>query len=194
MSIREDRPESFPPTPDARRRRRRAPAERLAAGQGGVLTRRQAYATGLTRSEVRADLRAGRWAMVGNQTMAVHRGMESLGELAVAKECRKRGLPEPTRQVVRRAPNGKYFLDIYWEEWQVVVEVDGIHHTWAGQVVGDALRQNDLVLAGEAVLRLSLLGLRAKPDEFFAQIERALRNGGWAPDVIGGGRWGGRSR
>ena len=46
-----------------------------------------------------------------------------------------------TRQVVRRTPGGTYYLDLIWEQWGVVVEVDGIHHSWAQQVVGDALRR-----------------------------------------------------
>jgi very-short-patch-repair endonuclease len=67
----------------------------------------------------------------------------------------------------------------------LVVEVDGIHHTWAQNVVGDALRQNSLVLDGDRVLRLPLLGLRLCPDEFFAQIQEGLRAGGLAArDVI----------
>ncbi len=105
-------------------------------------------------------------------------GVRSLGELEVARECRRRGLPEPTRQVVRRGRNGTYYLDLVWEEWGVVVEVDGIHHSWATQVVGDALRQNDVSLQREVVLRLPLLGLRVAPDEFFAQIEQALADRG----------------
>ena len=105
-------------------------------------------------------------------------GVRSLGELDVARECRRRGLPEPTRQVLRRAKNGTYYLDVYWKPWKLVVEIDGIQHTWASQVVGDAIRQNSLALAGDTVLRLPLLGLRVAPDEFFAQIEDALAAAG----------------
>lgn len=101
-------------------------------------------------------------------------GVQSLGELEFARMCRDRGLPEPSRQVRRRGPNGGYFLDAYFEDWDLVVEIDGIHHTWAGVVVRDALRHNDLTLSGSRVLRLPLLGLRVAPDSFFAQIERAL--------------------
>jgi very-short-patch-repair endonuclease len=60
-----------------------------------------------------------------------------------------------------------------------VVEVDGIHHSWAQNVVGDALRQNSLAIAGDTVLRLPLLGLRLEPDAFFSQIEEGLVAGGW---------------
>lgn len=101
-------------------------------------------------------------------------GVRSLGELDVARECRARGLPEPSRQVLRRTKNGAYFLDVYWERWNLVVEVDGIQHAWANQVVADAIRQNSLAIRGDTVIRLPLLGLRVAPDEFFAQIEDAL--------------------
>jgi len=105
-------------------------------------------------------------------------GVRSLAELEVARECRRRGLPEPSRQVVRRGRNGNYYLDIMWKEWGVVVEVDGIQHSWAGQVVSDALRQNDVTLENAVVLRLPLLGLRVAPDDFFDQIEQALAQAG----------------
>jgi hypothetical protein len=101
-------------------------------------------------------------------------GARSLGELDVARECRRRGLPEPTRQSLRCVAGRRYYLDVYWEDWNLVVEIDGIHHTWAENVVGDALRQNSLAIEGATVLRLPLLGLRAQPDAFFAQIEQAL--------------------
>ena len=101
-------------------------------------------------------------------------GVRSLGELDFAHECRRRGLPEPSRQVVRRGKNGTFFLDVEFDDWGVVVEIDGIHHSWASQNVPDALRHNDITLQGSVVLRLPLLGLRVAPDDFFAQIEAAL--------------------
>ncbi len=79
----------------------------------------------------------------------------------------------------------RYYLDLYWEEYSVVLEVDGIQHTWADNVVGDALRQNALVITGDRVLRLPLLGLRLEPDAFFEQVEEALVAGGWQrPDNV----------
>jgi very-short-patch-repair endonuclease len=105
-------------------------------------------------------------------------GARSLGELDVAKELRRRGLPTPERQVLRKDRKHRYYLDLYWPEWKLVVEIDGIHHTWAQNVVGDALRQNALALTGDVVLRLPLLGLRLCPDEFFAQIRQAMLDAG----------------
>ncbi|CAN5435786.1 hypothetical protein BH10ACT10_BH10ACT10_03730 [soil metagenome] len=307
---------SMQPAPSVARRSRRRRAEALASSQAGIVSRRQLYAMGVTRAEVRANVRADRWRRAGRQSLCVHRGpltlearqwaavheagprgyldggsaliaaglrhfsmdrirvsvprgarvwrvrgldirqtrrwsrddlvedggvprarpavaavrhalwartqreaalaltmtvqqglasaeeialallavrrdkrrafaqgvvldlmggVRSLGELDVLRECRSRGLPEPSRQVVRRGRNDTYFLDLCWEEWGVVVEVDGIQHSWATQIVGDAIRQNDVTLQGARVLRLPLLGLRVAPDDFFGQIEQALR-------------------
>jgi very-short-patch-repair endonuclease len=109
-------------------------------------------------------------------------GARSLTELDFARECRVRGLPEPSRQVLRRAANGVYYLDVSWEEWRLVVEIDGIQHIAAENVVGDALRHNDVALDGETVLRLPVLGYRVARDEFFEQITRALRGAGCPVD------------
>ncbi len=105
-------------------------------------------------------------------------GVRSLGEHEFARMCRARGLPEPSRQVVRRGPGGRWYLDVCWERWGVVVEIDGIQHEWATNVVSDALRHNAITLDRAVVLRLPLLGLRVVPDEFFAQITAALAGRG----------------
>lgn len=105
-------------------------------------------------------------------------GARSLGELDVGRELRRRGLPAPQRQVLRRDGRKRYYLDLWWPECHLVVEIDGIHHAWAENVVGDALRQNSLALRGDTVLRLPLLGLRLCPDDFFAQIRQALLDQG----------------
>jgi len=107
-------------------------------------------------------------------------GVRSLGEREFARECRRRGIPKPTRQVVRRGRNCTYYLDVIWEEWGLVVEIDGIHHAWAQNLVQDALRHNDVTLQGTRVLRLPLLGLRVAADDFFEQIQRALGDAGYA--------------
>lgn len=107
-------------------------------------------------------------------------GVESMGELDVARLCHRRGLPVPDRQVVRRTKDKRYYLDVFWTTYRLVLEIDGIHHTWATSVVDDALRQNDLSLQSLTVLRLPLLGLRVAEGVFFAQVEQALRAAGWA--------------
>ena len=110
-------------------------------------------------------------------------GSQAMGELDFARLCRRHGLPRPDRQVVRKTSNGKAFLDAYWHAHRLVVEVDGIHHLQAPAVVGDALRQNDLSLDADVVLRVPLLGLRVAEDDFMRQIRQGLINGGWSDRV-----------
>jgi very-short-patch-repair endonuclease len=81
-----------------------------------------------------------------------------LGELDFAALLRERGLPEPSRQVVRELPNGSVYLDVRWDRLGLVVEIDGGHHAMALMPLDDALRQNDVVLTGETVLRIPCWG------------------------------------
>lgn len=106
-------------------------------------------------------------------------GAQSIGELDFARECRRRGLPKPDRQATLRGKGGRYYLDVRWFQFRVVVEVDGIQHAFAQMVVPDAFRQNEVSLGGDTVLRLPLLAFRVAADEFFDQIERALIANGW---------------
>ena len=106
-------------------------------------------------------------------------GAQSLGELDFAKLCRRHGLPEPDRQAVRKGPDGRTYLDVWWDRYGVVVEVDGIQHQWVQAIIPDALRQNRVSIDGETVLRVPVLGLRVASAEFMAQIAAALRAGGW---------------
>jgi very-short-patch-repair endonuclease len=145
-----------------------------------TMTVQQGLATaqeiGVELLRVRRDKRRGLLHALVNDLLD---GARSLGELDVARELRRRGLPAPERQVLRRDARNRYYLDLYWPQFHLVVEIDGIHHTWAQNVVGDALRQNSLTLDGDKVLRLPLLGLRLRPDDFFAQIAEGLRVGGF---------------
>jgi hypothetical protein len=106
-------------------------------------------------------------------------GVQSLGELDVARECRRRGLPEPDRQVVRHGRRGRTYLDVRFERYGVVIEIEGAHHGDAGQLVDDALRQNELAIARDAVLRIPIIGWRIDAVPFIDQVERALRERGW---------------
>lgn len=126
--------------------------------------------------DVRRDRRL---ALLHTVVLDLIGGARSLGELDFAAACRRHGLPEPSRQTVRKGKDGRYYLDVCWEDFGVVVELDGIHHTWAVNVVPDALRQNEVTLGDSTVLRMPLLAFRVAEDEFFDQILRALLAGGW---------------
>ncbi|MCD6639281.1 MAG: hypothetical protein LT071_05145, partial [Nocardioides sp.] len=67
-------PTHRPVRPASIRHARRRRVERLAATQEGVVSRRQVYAAGLTRAEVRANVRAARWQAVGRHVVVVTTG------------------------------------------------------------------------------------------------------------------------
>lgn len=100
-------------------------------------------------------------------------GARSLGELDFVRECRRYGLPAPTRQAVRSLPGGRIYLDAAWEDIGLVVEVDGGHHALALHTVEDAFRQNEITLGAETVLRLPVLALRLQERRFMEQVVRA---------------------
>ena len=102
-------------------------------------------------------------------------GAQSLGELDVVGLCRQWGLPEPSRQAVRRGPLGRVYHDLAGEDIGLVVEVDGGHHALALDPVDDALRQNEVSIGREVVLRIPVLGLRLHPERFMEQVVRAHR-------------------
>ena len=102
-------------------------------------------------------------------------GVQALGELDFARLCRRRGLPEPSRQVLRERPNGRAYLDVEWTELGVVVEIDGGQHGEPLNMLDDALRQNDVTLGNRAVLRIPNLGLILEPDRFLDQVALLVR-------------------
>ena len=103
-------------------------------------------------------------------------GAHSLGELDFAQKCRARGLPEPGRQVIRRGPRGRVYLDAGWEDVCLAVEIDGAGHRAGLAVTDDLLRQNAVTIGGELVLRMDLLGLRVQGDAFLDQVCQAHRD------------------
>lgn len=113
-------------------------------------------------------------------------GCEALGEIDFARECRRRGLPEPERQeVLRRAVGGRWYLDVRWPRFGLVAEIDGVQHQLPERATADALKQNESTLRKERVLKFTTLAVRTGDEEFYDQLRRALIMGGWdgAPSV-----------
>ena len=100
-------------------------------------------------------------------------GAQSLGELDFARMCRERGLPEPTRQAIRRVGANRAYLDVAWEDVGLVVEIDGSQHQWGVAATDDQFRQNALVIGGDRVLRMTLMGLRLDSERFMDQVSAA---------------------
>jgi hypothetical protein len=118
------------------------------------------------------------WAIIGD----IRDGVRSLGELDFAKQCRQAGLPEPDRQVLRDLGDGVCYLDCFWDRYDLVAEIDGIHHAEAAHVTKDALRQNEITNQRATVLRIPVVGLRTEPARFLDQVRAALLARGWTPN------------
>ncbi len=121
----------------------------------------------------------GRRLLVRQIVIDVTDGAQSLGELDFTRLCRVRGLPPPEHQLVRHGPRGRIYLDVGWPSFGVTVEIDGAQHRTGLEVVSDNLRQNGVVLTGQRVLRVPVIGLRLAPSPFMDQVEAALVAGGW---------------
>lgn len=108
-------------------------------------------------------------------------GVRSLNELDFALECRRRGLPEPSRQVVRRGRRGRIYLDVYWAAFRVALEINGVQHGRLDTSMADELRAIDLQVRQDAAVQVSVLTLRCDPDPFFAKLAELLVARGWRP-------------
>lgn len=101
-------------------------------------------------------------------------GAHALGELDFARLCRAHALPRPSRQEVRQRPNGRTYLDVWWESHRAGAEIDGAQHGWGLRAAEDSLRDNEMVIGGEAVLRIPVLLLRTDAARVMDQVARFL--------------------
>lgn len=103
----------------------------------------------------------------------------------VLRLCRQFGLPEPSRQVVRRDSAGRRrWLDVCWDDYGLVVEVDGLFHMTAQSWWADMWRGNDHTVALEGVLRYPTRAIRTQPRRVAEQIAAALRARGWRGSLV----------
>ncbi|WP_117208210.1 hypothetical protein [Allorhizocola rhizosphaerae] len=119
--------------------------------------------------------RAKRRHLVRETANYAEGGATSIPEIEFAVLCRRHGLPEPDRQVWRRDASGRMrYLDAYWHDHQLHLEIDGAHHMDAEHWGADMLRQNEIWLKGDRVLRFPAFLLRTDPESIVAQLRRAM--------------------
>jgi very-short-patch-repair endonuclease len=106
-------------------------------------------------------------------------GVHSLGELDVAGDLRRRGLPEPDRQVVRRRPSGTEYLDCEFTTYGVVLEIDGAGHAAPAQRLSDLLRDLTEIAGGRTVVRLPLEIYRLDQEAVLDRLEGVFGSRGW---------------
>jgi hypothetical protein len=103
-------------------------------------------------------------------------GSQALSEIDFVRFCRRRGLPLPARQVVRRDLTGRRrYLDVEWrlrDGRTFAVEIDGVGHLDSSRWYDDLLRTAELLAGGSSEpMRLPALAVRVEPD----RVERILR-------------------
>lgn len=109
-------------------------------------------------------------------------GAESIAEIDFARLCRRAGLPEPSRQVVRLDSAGRRrYRDVYFDDWRVHVEIDGAQHMEVTSWYADMRQQNEIVISGERLLRFPGWKVRHREPEVAGQTRAALLAAGWRP-------------
>ncbi|MET8527478.1 hypothetical protein [Micromonospora sp. NPDC005172] len=126
--------------------------------------------------------RAPRRRLIRQTIADIAGGAQALSEINFVRLCRRHRLPAPDLQRHRVDAAGRNrWLDAYWHEWRVQVEIDGAHHMDARQWAADMRRQNDVWTSGDRILRFPAWLVRARPDEVADVVRRALVAAGWTP-------------
>ncbi|MDI5943889.1 hypothetical protein QLR68_38340, partial [Micromonospora sp. DH15] len=93
--------------------------------------------------------RARRRHLVRRTVDDIAGGAQALSEIDFLRLCRRYGLPRPDLQHRRTDARGRTrWLDAYWREWGLHVEIDGAHHMDAREWAADLRRQNDVWTSG----------------------------------------------
>ncbi|WP_432049768.1 hypothetical protein [Verrucosispora sp. NA02020] len=127
--------------------------------------------------------RAPRRRLIRQTVDDIAGGAQALSEIDFVRLCRRAGLPAPDLQERRTDTTGRTrWLDAYWREWRIHVEIDGAHHMDVRQWAADMQRQNDVWTTGDRILRFPAWLVRAHPDQVADTVRRALVAAGWRPD------------
>lgn len=109
-------------------------------------------------------------------------GAQALSELSFIELCHRHRLPVPDLQQQRRDAHGRIrYLDASWARWRLHAEIDGAHHMEVRDWKADMVRQNEIWIAGDRLLRFPATLLRKRPAEVAAQLRQALAAAGWHP-------------
>jgi hypothetical protein len=123
--------------------------------------------------------RSRRRAMLLEVVAAAAGGVHSLGELDVAEDLRRRGLPEPDRQALRRRDSGTQYLDCDFPAYEMVLEIDGAGHAEPSQRLSDLLRDITEVAGGRFVIRLPLEIYYLDREAVLDRLEAVFAARGW---------------
>lgn len=101
-------------------------------------------------------------------------GAESAQESAVRFHLLRAGLPQPQTQVPVDTHLGRFWADLGWPEWRILIEYDGRpKYTDPEAVIREKRRHDALLEAGWRVLRFTREDLRM-PEILVARVRRLL--------------------
>ena len=123
-----------------------------------------------------------RRALIVQSVLDAAGGIQSLPERDFDQLRRLGRLPRPTRQARRQRPDGRYYLDVSWDEFEAAVEIHGIPHLEVPQWEADLSRANEITIGGEQLLIFSSFAVRHQGQRVIDQVTRLLISRGWRPD------------
>lgn len=116
----------------------------------------------------------------------VQGGVQSLGELDIAADFRKRGFPAPERQQIRQRPSGRHYLDVAMPAYRLVFEIDGIGHDEPQAKLDDLLRDLAVNSDNDVVIRIPLVAYQLDRERVLDGIAHLLNSRGWTAGAAGG--------
>lgn len=113
-------------------------------------------------------------AVITETILDAEGGVQSLPEREFGLIIRSFRLPEPSRQLVCRRRDGRYFLDVDWQRYGVAAEVEGRHHFEVLSWDGDLDRHNEITAEGRRLLHFTSFTIRHRQDRVGDILTRAL--------------------
>lgn len=124
-------------------------------------------------------LRHPRRRLIATLTSDLALGVRSLNELDVAAAMRRRGLPEPARQALRRRPSGRQYLDADFPDHEVTLEIDGPQHDEPEARLQDLLRDVGLAAEGRTTIRIPMIAWRLGEAAVLDALAELFASRGW---------------
>lgn len=112
-------------------------------------------------------------ALVSQSVLDAYGGIQSLPERDFETLRLRADLPRPTRQAKVQGRDGRYYLDVWWAQFNLAIEIHGIPHLAVEQWSEDLHRANELVIEGRRVLVFSSFSIRHEPGAVIDQLRRA---------------------
>lgn len=125
-----------------------APSDRVAEARVAASVQRRLVTVTQLREAQRVLTRSARRALVRAVLDDVELGAHARSELGLLAFLRRHHLPLPDRlQLAVRAGTRLRYLDGWWEQQRVALEMDGAHHRLVGDWEADLLRSAELAVA-----------------------------------------------